>query len=52
MNNVNKDIASVSSTDKIMWGKTELKKGQIGKLTILKPINQWSEKDGELGNVG
>lgn len=31
------------SNDKIMWGKTELKKGQIGKLTILKPINLWKD---------
>ena len=27
-----------------MWGKTELKKGQLGKITILKPINLW-ERD-------
>lgn len=43
-----KAVSGVSNTEKIMWGKTELKKGQIGKLTILKPINLWSEKDGEL----
>ena len=24
-----------------MWGKTELKKGQIGKITVTKPINLW-----------
>lgn len=29
------------ANDKIMWGKTELKPGQIGKITILKPINLW-----------
>ena len=27
-----------------MWGKTELKNGQIGKITVLKPINLW-ERD-------
>ena len=27
-----------------MWGKTELKKGQIGKITVTKPINLW-ERD-------
>lgn len=42
---VSKQVDGVSSTDKIMWGKTELKKGQIGKLTILKPINLWMGKD-------
>lgn len=29
-------ITSEASTSKVMWGKTELKKGQIGKVTILK----------------
>ncbi|WP_342578437.1 peptidoglycan recognition family protein [Psychrobacillus sp. FSL K6-2843] len=38
-----KAVSGVSNTDKIMWGKTELKKGQIGKLTILKPINLWKD---------
>lgn len=34
---------------KIMWGKTELKKGQIGKITVIKPINLWTDdKDGKL----
>lgn len=45
---IEKEVAGVSNANKIMWGKTELKKGQIGKLTILKPINLWSEKDGKL----
>jgi D-alanyl-D-alanine carboxypeptidase len=39
---------------KIMWGKTELKKGQIGKITILKPINLWQDSlhsSGELEEV-
>ena len=27
-----------------MWGKTELKQGQIGKITVTKPINIW-ERD-------
>ncbi|MGE7977379.1 peptidoglycan recognition protein family protein [Psychrobacillus sp. NPDC093200] len=46
-----KAVGGVSNTDKIMWGKTELKKGQIGKITILKPINLWTEKDGKLVEV-
>jgi N-acetylmuramoyl-L-alanine amidase len=35
--------------EKLMWGKTEFKKGQIGKVTILKPINLW--KDGANGEL-
>ena len=46
-----KAVDGITNTDKIMWGKTELKKGQIGKLTILKPINLWTEKDGKLVEV-
>ncbi len=46
-----KAVGGVTNTDKIMWGKTELKKGQIGKITILKPINLWTEKDGKLVEV-
>ena len=38
-----KAVSGVSNTDTIMWGKTELKKGQIGKITILKPINLWKD---------
>ena len=45
------DDKEVTDTAKIMWGKTELKKGQIGKLTILKPINLWTEKEGKLVEV-
>ena len=47
-----KAIGGVTNTDIIMWGNTELKKGQIGKITILKPINLWTEKDGELVEEG
>lgn len=36
-----KAVEEVFNTDKIMWGKTELRKGQIGKITVLKPINLW-----------
>ena len=46
-----KSVEGVTNTDKIMWGKTELKKGQIGKLTILKSINLWTEKEGKLVEV-
>lgn len=31
-----------------MWGKTEFRKGQIGKVTILKPINLWKDVNGKL----
>ncbi|MEK3975493.1 peptidoglycan recognition protein family protein [Psychrobacillus sp. FSL K6-1267] len=44
-----KVVGSVTNTDKIMWGKTELKKGQIGKVTILKRINLW--QDGPNGKL-
>ncbi|MEK5148749.1 M15 family metallopeptidase [Psychrobacillus sp. FSL K6-4615] len=43
-----KAVESVSN-DKIMWGKTELKPGQIGKVTILKRINLW--QDGSNGKL-
>lgn len=33
---------------KIMWGKTEVKPGQTGKLTIKEPITLWKETDGKL----
>lgn len=46
-----KAVGGVTNTEKIMWGKTELKKGQIGKVTIIKPINLWTEKDGKLLEV-
>ncbi|WP_313803231.1 N-acetylmuramoyl-L-alanine amidase [Cytobacillus sp.] len=39
--------------EKLMWGKTEFKKGQIGRVTILKPINLWKDsKDGKLEFTG
>lgn len=51
MDSVRKRLKSLlaPSTDEIMWGKTELKKGQIGKLTILKQINLW--QDGPNGKL-
>lgn len=33
----------------LMWGKTEFKKGQIGRVSILKPINLWT--DDSTGNL-
>ncbi|MEK3996661.1 N-acetylmuramoyl-L-alanine amidase [Psychrobacillus sp. FSL K6-2365] len=39
------------STDKIMWGKTELKTGQIGKITILQDINVWKDSPHESGKI-
>lgn len=31
--------------NKVMWGKTELWKGQLGKVTIKKPVNLWKRLD-------
>ncbi|MEK3995622.1 M15 family metallopeptidase [Psychrobacillus sp. FSL K6-2365] len=45
-----KAVESVSN-DKIMWGKTELKPGQIGKVTILKRINLWQDNPHESGKL-
>jgi hypothetical protein len=45
------ELVSIKSNPKtiVMWGKLELKKGQIGKITILKPINLWKrDKDNRL----
>ena len=47
LNSPTKAVGSVS-TGKLMWGKTEFKKGQIGKVTILKPINLWKDVNGKL----
>lgn len=48
-----KKVASVTNTeDRIMWGKTELRPGQIGKITILQPINLWTDDEkGDLKEV-
>ena len=35
-----------AATYKVMWGKTELKQGQLGKVTVNKSINLW-KKDGD-----
>ncbi|MEK5146717.1 N-acetylmuramoyl-L-alanine amidase [Psychrobacillus sp. FSL K6-4615] len=40
-----------TNTNKIMWGKTELKPGQIGKVTILKRINLWKDSPHESGKL-
>ena len=37
-----------AKSNKPMWGKTEFKKGQIGKVTIIKPINLWKDVNGKL----
>lgn len=44
-------VAGVSSTGKIMWGKTELKPGQKGKITVLKAINVWEDSPHESGKI-
>jgi hypothetical protein len=37
------ELVSIKTNPKmiVMWGKEELKKGQIGRITVLKPINLW-----------
>lgn len=41
-----------AATNKVMWGKTELKLGQVGKITILKPTELVKlNSDGSLSNV-
>lgn len=45
----NRQDPSETTDDRIMWGKTELKPGQIGKVTILKRINLW--QDGPNGKL-
>ncbi|MBS4190364.1 hypothetical protein KHA94_09135 [Bacillus sp. FJAT-49705] len=40
-----------ASAQKVMWGKTELKPGQIGKVTILKSTTLFKVEDGTSGPV-
>lgn len=41
-----------SASTKVMWGKTELKVGQIGKVTILTNTSLWKlEKDNSLTKI-
>lgn len=47
LNAPNKAVGSVTNNVP-MWGKTEFRKGQIGKVTILKPINLWKDVNGKL----
>lgn len=42
-----KSAAKPVIDNRVMWGKTELKRGQIGKLTILKPINLYRDSPHE-----
>ena len=44
-------IEKKSKNSKIMWGKTELKVGQIGKVTIMKDTSLVQVKNGELVTV-
>lgn len=46
-----KAVESVNTSNIIMWGKTELKTGQIGKITILKRINLWQDSPHESGKL-
>lgn len=39
---------SLEASAKVMWGKNELKVGQIGKITVLKPIDLWKDVNGKL----
>ena len=36
---------------RIYWGDMLFKKGQIGRITILKPINLWTDDNGKLKEV-
>jgi TldD protein len=48
---LNTNEASAATT-KVMWGKTELKVGQIGKVTILAKTSLWKlEKDNSLTKI-
>lgn len=47
LNSPDKAVGSVTNNIP-MWGKTEFRKGQIGKVTILKPINLWKDVNGKL----
>lgn len=47
---VPKQVGGVS-TGKIMWGKTELKPGQKGKITVLEDINVWEDSPHESGKI-
>ncbi|TQR21781.1 N-acetylmuramoyl-L-alanine amidase family protein [Psychrobacillus vulpis] len=51
LNDVNKDLAGVTNIEKIMWGKTELKLGQKGKITVLKDINVWEDSPHASGEI-
>jgi hypothetical protein len=43
------ELVSIQPKIKVMWGKAELKKGQIGRITVQKPINLWKrDKDHRL----
>lgn len=39
------------SNEKIMWGKTEMKLGQKGKITVLQDINVWEDSTHERGEI-
>lgn len=47
---VPKQVGGVS-TEKVMWGKTELKPGQKGKITVLKDINVWEDSPDKEGEI-
>lgn len=42
---MNSKPAPPTQQEKLMWGKTVFKKGQIGKITVLKPINLWKRDE-------
>ncbi|WP_413788980.1 hypothetical protein [Psychrobacillus mangrovi] len=43
-----KDLTKPSNTKKVYWDGIELRKGQIGKINVNKPINVWKRDDGKL----
>jgi hypothetical protein len=50
-NQFEEQVKSVTTLTPPLWDGIEIKKGQIGKLTILKPINLWKRVDEKLEMV-
>lgn len=57
LNKLTSDVITIGQVLKlkdpspIMWGKTELRKGQIGKITVLKDINVWKDSPENKGEI-
>lgn len=44
-------VLKLAETQPVMWGKTELRKGQKGKITVLKDINVWKDSPDVKGEI-